>query len=85
MVTDQNKPVTGEDLPPLQELAGKNYATLRQVAKLTGRTYQTILRYIKPDPNDPDKPPRLLAVKVGGEWRVYEDELRRFLTHGNNA
>lgn len=79
---DHSSTPNGAEFPPLAELAGKNYATLRQTARLLGKSYQTILRYIR---EDADSPPKLRAVRVGGEWRVYEDELRRFLSQGNNV
>jgi excisionase family DNA binding protein len=64
-----------ENLPPLHELVGKNYVTLRQLKDLLGVTYQTVLRYVREE--------KVRAVKVGGSWRIYEDELRRFLSSGN--
>jgi len=66
-----------KDLPPLQTIVNKNWVTLKQMAALLGVTYQTILRYVREK--------KLHAVKVGGTWRIYEDELRRFLAEGNGA
>jgi excisionase family DNA binding protein len=63
------------NLPPLESLVGKNYVTLGQLRDILGVTYQTVLRYVKEE--------KVRAVKVGGGWRIYEDELRRFLTSGN--
>lgn len=62
-------------LPDLQETLGRKYVTLRQFCRLLGVTYHTGLRYIR------DK--KVHAVKVGGSWRIYEEELTRFLNQGN--
>lgn len=67
----------------LRDVAGKGYCELRQACALIGISYQVGLKYIKPDP-ETGQAPRLRAVRVGGRWRVYEDELRRFLTFGNS-
>lgn len=56
-------------------LSGRNYVTLGRFCDLLGVTYQTGLRYVKRD--------YVKAVRVGGFWRIYEDELRRFLESGN--
>ena len=70
-----------EDLPSLKDVAGKTYVTLRQAAIIVGVSYQTMLRYIKPEPGQ-DKA-KIQTVRVGGQHRIYEEELRRFLTEGN--
>lgn len=67
----------------LQELAGKNYVTLRTAAKLIGCTYQTALRYVNPKPKDGVIPePKIKAYRVGNEWRITEEEMKRFLSGG---
>jgi len=63
------------NLPPLKDLVGRNWVTLRQLSGLLGVTYQTVLRYVKEE--------KIRAVKIGGSWRIYEEELRRFLEEGN--
>lgn len=63
------------NVPSLQSLLGRNWCTIDQLAKILEREYRTVLRYIKDG--------KIAAVKVGGTWRIYEDELRRFLTEGN--
>lgn len=63
------------NLPPLHEIVGRNWVTLKQLQKLLGVTYQTVLRYVREE--------KVRAVKVGGGWRIYEEELRRFLSEGN--
>lgn len=59
----------------LARIASKGWVSLRQVAALTGRTYQTVLKWKKSG--------KIKAVQVGGTWRVYDDELKRFLAYGN--
>lgn len=68
------------NLPPLEDLVGRKWVSLRQVSNLLEVTYQTVLRYIT---DTPERPAVLHAVRVGGKWRVYEEELRRFLDAGN--
>lgn len=63
------------NLPSLTELVGRNWVTLHQFKELVGVTYQTALRYVKTK--------KIRAIKIGGSWRVYEEELRRFLSEGN--
>lgn len=72
----QTVPEGSQALSQLDEIVGKKYVTLRQLASLLGVTYQTVLRYVRED--------KLHAVRVGGRYRVYEDELRRFLETGNS-
>lgn len=78
--TELDQVNSSAELPPLEELTGRNYVTLRQFCTLVGRTYQTGLRWVKPDK---DGKVKVKAVHVGGGWRIYEEELRRFLDHGN--
>lgn len=61
--------------PPLQELINRNWITLTQLAKLEGVTYRTALKWARDG--------KIKTVKVGGQRRIYEDELRRFRTEGN--
>ena len=75
--------VNPDDLD-LERLVGRNYVTVKQAAQLLGRAYRTVRAWIHVDPKDPDKPPKLKAIRVGGEYRIYEDELKRFLQEGNN-
>lgn len=63
------------NLPPLHELVGRNWITFKQMARLIGVTYQTIIRYKRTG--------KFRPVRIGGRWRVYEEELRRFLSEGN--
>lgn len=77
---DLNRVNSSAELPPLQEVTGRNYVTLRQFCTLVGISYQTGLRWVKPDKSDKVK---VKAIHVGGGWRIYEEELRRFLDHGN--
>lgn len=63
------------NLPPLRQLVGRNWITLKQLGRLVGVTYQSILRWKKQG--------KFKTVKVGGSFRIYEEELRRFLQEGN--
>ncbi len=45
--------------------------TLTELEPLLGVTHRTLLQYVK------DK--RLKAVKVGGKWKITEENLQRFL------
>lgn len=51
--------------------------TLKQLTNSQEVSYHTGLRWIREG--------KLRAVKVGGTWRVYEDELRRFLAGEEDA
>jgi excisionase family DNA binding protein len=45
--------------------------TLSELEPVLGVTHRTLLQYVK------DK--RLKAVKIGGKWKVSEDNLRAFI------
>lgn len=81
MDSSSNNPL--DSVQSLQDVAGKNYVTLKQAANIIGKSYQVLLKYVEPDPEVPGSKPKLNAVRVGGRWRVYEEELRRFLLEGN--
>jgi len=72
---EELKPTSVLEKLPLEELLGRKYVTLNNLAKALGVTYQTIRKH------------RLQAhfhsVKLGGSWIIYEDELRRYLEQGN--
>lgn len=74
-----------DKLPDLQTLVGRNWVSLGQACDLIEISYQTGMRYIRPgkDKLGKETPPKLKAVRVGGTWRIYEEELRRFLDAGN--
>lgn len=61
----------------MQSPSGRNWISLRKFAILIEHSYPTVLRWVKADP------PKLQAVRIGGRWRVYEDEVKRFLEYGN--
>ncbi len=58
----------GIDNKPLEEI--KLY-TLPQVQKITGVSYRTLQNYVKDG--------RIKAAKIGGKWKVTEENLRAFL------
>ena len=59
----------------LAKLTNRGWVSLQQTARIAGVSYQTILNIRKRGEIKP--------VKVGGMYRVYEDELIRFLVAGN--
>ena len=62
-------------LPDLQELIGRNWITIGQLSQLVGVQYRTARKYVKQK--------RIHATKIGGGYRIYETDLRRFLEYGN--
>ncbi len=55
----------------------ENYVTgTKKLSAIIGKTQQTTLKLIQAG--------KLKAVIIGGTYRVYESELRRFLTQGNH-
>lgn len=50
--------------------------TLPQVAKILGVTDRTAWNYVKAQ--------KIKAVKIGGKWKVSEDNLREFINGGTN-
>jgi excisionase family DNA binding protein len=59
-----------------QAQTGRNYVTLRKFAQIVELSYPTCLKLAKSG--------KVVAVKVGGNYRIYEDEVRRFLKQGNH-
>lgn len=78
-----------DDAQTLAALTSKNYVTLRTLSTVLGVTYRTALRYIKPtvdaETGNEIAPAKIKAVRVGGTYRIYGDELRRFLEQGNRT
>jgi hypothetical protein len=66
-----------EETSDLTDLTGKNWMKLRKVAELIGKSYQSVLKMKDADP------PKIKVIKVGGQYRIYEEEVRRFLREGN--
>ncbi len=54
-----------------KRLEGLNLYTLTELETVLGVTHRTLQNYIKSG--------RLKGVKVGGKWRVTEENLRKFL------
>jgi excisionase family DNA binding protein len=69
----------GPEIKPgdLARLIGQNYITVQQLAKLQGVQYQTARRWVADG--------KVLAILVGGSYRIYESELIRFLQEGNRT
>lgn len=61
--------MNGINNKPLEEIKLYN---LLEVSKITGVSYRTIQNYVKDG--------KIKAVKIGGKWRVTEENLRAFLT-----
>jgi excisionase family DNA binding protein len=57
------------------EAYAKQWMTLRQFATVVRVTYQTVLRW-----KDTEK---IQTFKVGGQFRIYQTEVDRFLREGN--
>lgn len=53
----------------------ENWVTLGDLARLQRVTYRTALSWIKTG--------KVKAIKVGGQYRVYESEILRFIREGN--
>lgn len=53
----------------------KTMMTVKDVAQALGVTYLTALHYIRDN--------RLRAVRVGGMWRISQEEFKRFCDEGN--
>lgn len=53
-----------------------NWVTVRKMSLIIEKSYQTTLKLVKAG--------QIKAVKVGGDYRIYENEVRRFLNYGNH-
>lgn len=58
------------------EIIGRNWVSLRQFAVVAEKSYPVCLKLVKAG--------QVRAIKVGGTYRIYEDEVRRFLREGNH-
>lgn len=73
---------SGSNLPPdgavrtLGELKGRNWVSLKQFAIVAEMSYQVCLKLVWSG--------KIRAIKVGGTYRIYEEEVRRFLREGNH-
>ena len=63
--------------PDLKSLTGRNWISLRKFGELIGKSYPTVLKMAT------HEPVKVKAIKIGGQYRIYEEEVRRFLTEGN--
>lgn len=59
----------------VEVLATRGWISLRQFAQIIEVSYPTVLAM--------QKRGEISTVKVGGLWRVYTDEVQRFLAFGN--
>lgn len=72
-----DSPVDDTGAPDLKALTGRKWISLRKFADLIGKSYPTVLKMANSDPQ------KVKAVRVGSQWRVYEEEVWRFLREGN--
>jgi len=59
----------------LQKLASRGWVSLSQFAGIAEVSYPTAMKMREKG--------EIRAVRVGGIWRIYMDEVRRFLREGN--
>lgn len=64
----------------LEELATRKWVSTKQLAKLLGISYQTARKLLVPRPGKTT--PDIHAIYVGGQARIYEDELLRYMREG---
>lgn len=60
----------------MTDLENLKLYTLPQVAKILGITDRTAWNYVKAK--------KIKAVKIGGKWKISEDNLREFINGGSN-
>lgn len=60
----------------LQSLESFRLYTLTEIEPILGVTHRTLLEYVNKK--------RLKAVKIGGKWKVSEENLRAFINGENN-
>jgi len=51
--------------------------TLKEVAKELRKSYNTVFRYTKLG--------FIKAIRIGGQWRITQEELERFKAEGNRS
>jgi excisionase family DNA binding protein len=68
-------PAEGNDSAS-NRIGSEGYVTLKTFASIVDVTYPTALGMVKSK--------RVLAVQVGGRWRIFESEVNRFLREGNH-
>ena len=61
----------------IRALLSRGWVSLPQLAKMIGVTYPTVIQMRRRG--------QVKCIKVGGMWRIYEDELVRFLIEGNHV
>jgi len=77
---DSSAPNNPKPPLPIEQVINRKFVTLRQLSKILGVTYQTARRYVTATDG---KPAQLKAVWVGGQCRIYEEDLRVFLEQGS--
>ena len=55
---------------------GEGWVSLRRLSLIADLSYPTLLKLVNRK--------ALLAVRIGGNYRIYESEVRRFLREGNH-
>ena len=64
----------GVNPPSLPSLTTKGWVTLKTFATLVERDYRSVRRWAAEG--------RVKTIRVGGQIRIYEDEIRYILEHG---
>lgn len=74
MVSQPNS--NGTSSADSSQLEERGWITLRKMSVLIAKSYQTTLKLASRG--------AIRAVRIGGTYRIYEDEVRRFLREGNH-
>lgn len=72
MQMDTKERTAARDEERIQRLEDIRLYTLSELEPVLGVTHRTLQNYIKAG--------RLKGVKIGGKWKVTEDELKRFIS-----
>ncbi len=59
----------------LSDLTDRKWLSLNRFGVLIGKSYPVVLKMVNKG--------QVKAIRVGGRWRIYEEEVRRFLQEGN--
>lgn len=70
-MTDSRERTAARKKLNAEKLEGIRLYTLSEIEPILGVTHRTLLNYMKDG--------RLKGVKVGGKWKVSEDNLKKFI------
>lgn len=77
---DSSQPNNPKPPLPIEQVINRKYVTIKQLARLLDVTYQTARRYVIPKEGEQ---PAIRSVWIGGQCRIYEEDLRAFLEQGS--